>query len=138
LDEEVIMKDHDLSHTEKIFQDPSNMDRNKKNMGYYNMDPNMKPGMMPMQMNYPMYGNPMNYPGAYMPYYQPPPQGHYFYDPNYYKTPEEGEMYPNQPAQQNSEEINDHIHEFLRDVLSSEKNPSNEKKPMKSGEVGRE
>jgi hypothetical protein len=87
------------------------MDRNKKSsMNYYSMDPNMKQGMMPMQMNYPpMYGNPMNYPGHYMPYYQPPPQG-YFYDPNYYKAPEEGEMYPDPIEQQNSEEINHNIH----------------------------
>lgn len=143
LDEEVVLKDHDLKHTEKLFQDPNSMDRGRKNMNYYNMDPNMKQGMMPMPMGYPpMYGNPMygNHP-PYMPYYQPPPyQGHFVYDPNYYKPPEEGEMYhnPNPNERHNSEEINEHIHEFLRDVLSAEKTPVNEKKPVKSGEMGRE
>jgi hypothetical protein len=78
-----------------MFQDPNTQQDRRKNMNYYGMDP-MK-GMMPMQMNYPMYGNP--YPG-YIPYYQPP--NPYYYDPNYYKGPEEGEMYPHQTEQQSS------------------------------------
>lgn len=97
---------------------------------YYNMDP-MK-GMMQMPMNFPpMYGNP--YPG-YMPYYQPPTS--YYYDPNFYKAPEEGEMYPQQTEQHNSEEMNK-IHDFLKDVLA-DKPPGNEKKPVKSVETGKE
>ena len=105
------------------------MQDRRKTMGYYGMDP-MK-GMMQMQMNYPMYGNP--YPGYMPPYYQPNP---YYYDPNYYKPPEESEMQQYQQEQQN-DDINSHIHEFLKDVLA-DKPPASEKKPVKSVEAGNE
>lgn len=126
LDEQVILKGRDLSHTERRFQDPNSISDRRKggmNNNYYGME--MKGMNPPMHMNYPppMYGNP--YPGYNMPppYYQPPP---YYYDQNYYKAPEEGEMHHSyQPEQPHSaDEINNHIHEFLKDVLA-EKPPGN-------------
>lgn len=131
LDEQVVLKGRDLSHTERTYQDASGTQDRRKNMGYYAMEP-MK-GMMPMQMNYPMYGNP--YPGYMPPYYQPP--NPYYYDPSFYKAPEEGEMQQYQQEQQSSDDINSHIHEFLKDVLA-DKPPANEKKPVKSVEAGNE
>ena len=94
LEEEKIMKDRDLSHTEKVFQsDAINLEKNKKmNSGYYG-DQHLKHGMMPMQhMGYPppMYPNQMLYPNPYMqPFYGNPPPP-YYYDQNFYKPPEEG------------------------------------------------
>lgn len=117
LNEEVIMKGHDLSHTEKLFQDSG--ERTKKSFYNNEHQQHMKP-MMPMpMMNYPPSNMYANYPPPpYMSYYPPQHQPHYYYDPNFYK-PEEGEMFPHhqhQPEQTPNE--SDHIHEFLKDVLS--------------------
>lgn len=60
---------------------------------YYGMENNMKGGMMPppMQMGYhPMYQNPMYPPNPYANQYYPPQANPYYFDPNFYKPPEEG------------------------------------------------
>jgi hypothetical protein len=46
-------------------------------------------------------------------------------------------MHQYQPEQHNSDEINNNIHEFLKDVLA-DKPPGSEKKPIKSVESGKE
>jgi len=92
LDESIILKGHDLSHTEKLYQGDGQ--RGRKNPPHYGMDNGMQGqgGMMQMPMGYPMYQNNNMYPpqNPYAPpsYYPPqPPQ--YYYDPNYYKNPAE-------------------------------------------------
>jgi hypothetical protein len=95
LDEEVIMKDHDLSYTEKIYQDTNYMDKNKRvnPPQYFHYDPTKM--MPPMQMN-PTFGSPMGYP-PYMPYYQPP--GHYMYNHNPYQNQQGMHMMKHQQDQ---------------------------------------
>jgi hypothetical protein len=96
-------------------------EKGRKNQGFYGMDGGMKLGMMPMHMGYQMYQNPM-YPMPPYPNYYPQP---YFYDQNYFKGPEEGEMYQqghNQPpVQQTQENENNNFHDFLKDVLAVDK-----------------
>ena len=105
-------------------------------MNYNNVDPNMKHGMMPpMHMPYPpMYQNPM-YPMHPYPSYYPPPQP-YYYQPGYYKSPEEGEPYHQNPQPIENISDNDNFHDFLKDVLAVDKDMGNEKKPVKSTQLG--
>lgn len=67
LDENVILKNRDLSHTEKMFQEPSK-----------------KANFFPIRVPQPDYQ--YNYP--YMPFYQPP-----YFDQNFYRPINEGENY---------------------------------------------
>lgn len=137
IDEQAIMKGRDLSHTEKMFQSDDAINKNRKFINYNNVDPNMKHGMMPMHMGYPppMYPNPM-YPMHPYPSYYPPPQP-YFYEPGYYKPPEEGEMYHQNPQEGDQiPESDNNFHDFLKDVLAVDKDAGNEKKPVKSAQIG--
>ena len=78
LEEASIMKNKDLSHTEKLFQVDSAQERNRRTQQpYYGMDPNMKPGMMPM-------GYPPMYPNMPNPYMNP-----YYHHPYMYEHPQQ-------------------------------------------------
>jgi hypothetical protein len=130
LDEANILKGRDLSHTQKMFQvDPSH-DRARRT----NYVDHHKQAMMGPPMGYPpMYPNQM-YP-PYMPPYYPQP---FYYEQPYYKHEEGNKMYPNPQHSQPSQSEDDKIHDLLKDVLADDKNSGNEKKPVKSGESGRE
>ena len=86
LEEAGIMKGKDISHTQQIFQNEGSQDKNRKNVGYFGMDPNIKAGMVPMPMGYQMYPGRMYPPSPYMhPSFYPNP----YYDQAYFKPPEE-------------------------------------------------
>ena len=135
LDEAVITKNRDLSHTQKMFQNDT-PDRRRAPQPYF--DQGMKPPMMhhypPPPPMYPGRGYP---PHPYMPnpYYPPPPYA--FYDQPYpYYKPEEPERQNHSAPSQDKEDSN--IHDLLKDVLAGDKDPKSEKKPAKKEEEGRE
>jgi hypothetical protein len=153
LDETVIMKGHDLTHIEKKYQGEG-VER-KKGLGSY-YEQKQEQLQPPPIGYYPQMYPPQPYPQHF---YQPMP---YYYDPNYYKPqehypphipyqhlqPHHPLQQPHHPQQQShhphphphlqpQEDDNNHIHQFLKDVLA-DKDTGNEKKPVKSGESGRE